>query len=656
MNLNGTPPDKDVEENNPRMIAFGRLPREIRLAKSERKIKKIQLNTEVATLRRYIGRARGDTLLAPKKTRSTRTTSTKQKYMLDIDCLYCSNSYVELFETEATHLLLNLPVECEHGARAFDLVVEPHGLDIRGPGLTIPAIELAGALSTTGSAVGLDKLSRQLESVRQSKIELQAAQNSLIRLVETDYEQLGETDKFTEDSLTCYMRDAIIEADSVVALADSTREELVRLAELDSALDGRSVEDSRPATDDGSQHNSDVIPVEPHSDPVPEVDPKTKSTPRPIGPPCSVSMPSAHTTCSEPMTSSGPASGVLAVPSVGIHVASHPLPVVDLMDHGTPASTVSSAGALTTMSWPSCITRVSTWSSQPAAASGFTVSGSSMVVSNCIAPPATAGTTTGTLWPYPMPSVPAPRMSAGLHTHSRLHSETDPFFLAETTSAPNRLPPPFPRGILRNNTVTAASERARFDAELLSHTEEVKRRERSARLDLATIHAMNRSQRAKFSAVVSTKLQDMIARMEKRLIDMQASVQEVLVRAGANSLQGSEVKNLVGRLSEEVDNERRAADEADLNAPESLPACSTDKSLDSRDSQGSFKSGFIEKAKIPSFNGKLEEYVDFKSQFKDLTRFCGHPPSALLQQLSSHGLEGIASWCFHLGGGMGVFG
>ena len=98
-------------------------------------------------------------------------------------------------------------------------------------------------------------------------------------------------------------------------------------------------------------------------------------------------------------------------------------------------------------------------------------------------------------------------------------------------------------------------------------------------------------------------------------------------------MQGMEVKDLVGRLSKEVDMERRAADEADMKAPETSSVRSINNSMDSRGSNETYKSGFIEKAKIPSFSGNLEEYPDFKSQFKDLTRYCGHPPSALLQQL-----------------------
>ena len=114
-------------------------------------------------------------------------------------------------------------------------------------------------------------------------------------------------------------------------------------------------------------------------------------------------------------------------------------------------------------------------------------------------------------------------MSTGFQSsHGRLASETDPSILGDTLA--HRLPPPFPRpGILRTNTAAAAADRARFDAELLSHTEEVRRKEGSARLDMSTIHAMNRSQRGKFSSVVSVKLQDMLARMESRLVDLQAS-------------------------------------------------------------------------------------------------------------------------------------
>ena len=190
-----------------------------------------------------------------------------------------------------------------------------------------------------------------------------------------------------------------------------------------------------------------------------------------------------------------------------------------------------------------------------------------------------------------------PRMSTRPTLNNRLPSETDPLILEDIVAQDGpRMPPPFPRGILRHNTASAAAERARFDAELLSHKEEVKRKEASARLDLASIHAMNRSQRTRFSSVVSAKLQDMLARMERRLKDLGDSVHEIIVRAGANSLQGLEVKDLVGRISQEVDVERRAADEADLKAPEVTISRSTNHSAENHDS---YKSGYIVKAKIP---------------------------------------------------------
>ena len=181
----------NVGENNPQTLVFGRLPEEVRRAKADRKIKKVRLTTEVSTLRRYIGRAKGDSELERRKSRKTRSTATKKRYILDTYCTRCAASYVELFEPEATHFLLNLPLECEHGFAVYDLETEPTDRRSIGPALLIPAIELAGALSTTGSQVGLEKLSRQMETVRQARLDLQSTQDELIRLNETDFEHFS---------------------------------------------------------------------------------------------------------------------------------------------------------------------------------------------------------------------------------------------------------------------------------------------------------------------------------------------------------------------------------------------------------------------------------------------------------------------------------
>ena len=129
---------------------------------------------------------------------------------------------------------------------------------------------------------------------------------------------------------------------------------------------------------------------------------------------------------------------------------------------------------------------------------------------------------------------------------------------------------------------------------------------------------------------MSNKSKDMLRRLEDRLDDINRAVQAVVVRAGVQSADTLVVRDIVSRLATDIDSERRASDELDLRAPG--PSVS-DQSTRSAETSSQYRAGFIEKAKIPVFSGRLEDYPDFKDQFRDLTQNCGHPPSALLQQL-----------------------
>ena len=101
-------------------------------------------------------------------------------------------------------------------------------------------------------------------------------------------------------------------------------------------------------------------------------------------------------------------------------------------------------------------------------------------------------------------------------------------------------------------------------------------------------------------------------------------MQAVVVPTGIQSANTLVVRDVVSRISADIDAERRTSDELDLQAPEpSLPEQSIQSGI-----SGHYRAGYIEKAKIPAFSGKIEDYPDFKDQFRDLTENCGHPPSA----------------------------
>ena len=116
--------------------------------------------------------------------------------------------------------------------------------------------------------------------------------------------------------------------------------------------------------------------------------------------------------------------------------------------------------------------------------------------------------------------------------------------------------------------------------------------------------------------------------------EIQLTVQAIMIQVGAAAPDALQVREMVDRLAQEVDVARRSTDEVDMNAPPNPnDQHSRVSSLNVAGEHLPYRAGFIEKAKIPNFSGKLEEYPDFKHQFCDLTLNCGHPPSALLQQL-----------------------